>query len=187
MLFRSLLVVSAHAPHAAGEGDERVRRILRKRRTYEVLRQFIGGRGPVVLGIDANAWIDPEPDELGVFGGPLVPLAERDRPDPSIDQSDIGQFLDNGFVDGEYEPDEPRDALRRWLKGNPDRRAEVLARRPYGPWAVTYNRSANYARPDRRDIVMVSSEIEVRNVEHDYEDSLAAGSDHSYVLCDLEV
>ena len=142
------MVVAAHPPHAAGEGDERVARVLRKRRTYEVLRQYVHRATPLVIGMDANAWIDPEPTEK-TFGQPLPTLADRVRDEPSLDQTDIGVFLDNGFVDGEIDETAPRDALHVWLEADKGRRDEVLARRPYGPWAVTYNRSANYARPDQ--------------------------------------
>lgn len=182
----SVFCVSAHPPHAAGRGDERVARILRKRRTYEVLREYVRGRN-VVLGMDANAWIDPEPEEVGKFDVALLPLAARTRDLPELDQTDIGLFLENGFVDGEADEAEPRDALRIWLGADKERRNQILQRRPFGPWAITYNRSSNFARPDRRDLVMVSKDVKVLEVEHSYEDSLAAGSDHSYVLCDLEI
>jgi len=182
---RDVLVVSAHPPHAAGRGDDRIARILRKRRTYEVLRQYVRGTTAVV-GMDANAWIDPEPEDDS-FGGALQPLAARTRDLPELDQTDIGLFLENGFVDGEADEAEPRDALRIWLEADEERRKQILQRRPFGPWAITYNRSSNFARPDRRDLVMVSKDVKVLEVEHSYEDSLAAGSDHSYVLCDLEI
>ncbi|MFM7617823.1 MAG: hypothetical protein ACKO72_10250, partial [Actinomycetes bacterium] len=117
---------------AAGRGDDRVARILRKRRTYEVLRQYIRNT-TVVLGMDANAWIDPEPEDAS-FGGQILRLAERDRDLPELDQTDIGLFLENGFVEGETDDAEPRDALRIWLEADKRRRAEILARRPFGPW-----------------------------------------------------
>lgn len=41
--------------------------------------------------------------------------------------------------------------------------------------------------PDRFDVVMVSPSVEVTSMEHGYEDALAAGSDHAYVMADLDV
>lgn len=171
-------VVSAHPPHAAADGPEQeARRILRKRRTYEVLRQWIADKTPLVIGMDANAWIDSG----------LEPLSDGPKIDPGNAQHDIGMFLYNGFIDGEEDVAAPRDAFRIWLAENDVARKDIETRRPFGPWAMTYIRSTQYARADRRDLVMVSRGIAVTNVEHNYEDSLAAGSDHSYVLCDLEI
>lgn len=171
-------VVSAHPPHAAADGPEQeARRILRKRRTYEVLRQWVAGKSPLVLGMDANAWIDSG----------LEPLSEGPQHDPNNAQFDIGLFLNNTFIAGHEDPSSPRDAFRVWLAANPDVSEEIAARRPFGPWAMTYIRSTQYARADRRDLVMISDGVRVTHVDHSYEDSVAAGSDHSYVLCDLEV
>jgi hypothetical protein len=175
---REVILVSAHGPHAAARDKDLAKlRVMLKRRTYAVLRDWLSGRSPLVLGIDANAWADSGEhlleEELSLGdGGP---------------QDDIMMFVQNGYLPGMEDLTDPKDAFRMWLDANEDARDEIIAKRPYGPWATTYNRSMNHPRPDRRDLVMVSRDIGVTRVEHDYESSLAAGSDHSYVLCELEI
>lgn len=161
-------VASAHPPHAAGRGAERQWRVVRKLRTYAALESWVNGRDPMVLGMDANAWIDTgaPPFDASVYADdPQRPIMEFLLERPSR----------HGL----------RDAFRSWLGDHPDELEEIRRRRPHGPLATTYVRGGNHPVPDRFDVVMVSPSVEVASVEHGYEDSLAAGSDHAYVVADL--
>jgi endonuclease/exonuclease/phosphatase family metal-dependent hydrolase len=167
---RDITVASAHPPNAAGRGDEREWRVARKLRTYAALETWVSGRDPVVLGMDANAWIDSvgSPFEAPVYDDdPQRPIMEFLREQPSR----------HGL----------RDAFRSWLDDHPDVLEEIRRRRPNGPLATTYVRGGNYPVPDRFDVVMVSPSVEVVSVEHGYEDALAAGSDHAFVTAELAV
>jgi hypothetical protein len=54
-----LAVVSAHPPHAAGEGEEHVWRLRGKLLTYEALDRWLStAETPVVVGMDSNWWMD---------------------------------------------------------------------------------------------------------------------------------
>ena len=163
-----LEVVSAHPPNAAGSGEEHERRVVRKVRTYAALEHLVSGHDPLVIGMDANAWIDSE-------FPPYDPPVLADGP-----QRPIMDFLVTGT-----ERHGLRDAYRDWLWRDPSRLAAVRARRPSGPLATTYVRGGNHPVPDRFDVVMVSPSLHVHDVEHGYEDSLACGSDHGYVLAEL--
>lgn len=163
-----IAVVAAHAPHAAGRGDDRDRRVERKVRTYLDLEAWLRQRDlPAIVGIDGNAWID----------GGMRDLWRRPSADPADPQWSVGQF----FCDGPRRHG-LRDTYRAWLESDPARLDEVRHRRPDGPLAVTYVRGTTRKVADRFDAVMASPEFRVHSVEHDYEDSVAAGSDHSYVL-----
>lgn len=187
-------VVSAWPPHSAGKGAAAERRVLGKRRSYAVLRAWLRSMDRIVLGIDANAWVDP--------GALKDPRLRWDPTKPRLlgeQQDDVGAFVHNGFLRSDLErnsewPEDrelPRDAFRVWLSDDaPERKAlvaDLLKRRPYGPLATTFVRGSNHPYADRRDLVMISNGVRVTRVDHNYEDSVAAGSDHSYVLCDLEV
>lgn len=165
-----LTAIAAHAPHSARRGDDRLRRIERKLRTYAALEAWIAERLDVVIGIDGNAWIDGGRADL--FDSPTA----RDGPQVEVDRF----FLDGPGRHG------VRDVFRSWLDGNPATKDRLQRRRPEGPLAVTFVRGSNRVVADRFDAVMASPTFAVRSVEHDYEDSVCAGSDHSYVLATLE-
>ena len=169
-------VISAHPPHASSKDWDMLQwRVVRKRRTYEVLRQWISEVHPLILGMDANAWLD--------VNQPFEPyISNAEEP-----QNDIMLFVRDGDVKDREISHGHHDAFRVWLKENPAAWNEIQKRRPFGPLATTYNRSMNHPRPERFDLVMVSPNIRVTSIEHGYEDSLAAGSDHGYVCCDLEL
>jgi endonuclease/exonuclease/phosphatase family metal-dependent hydrolase len=88
---------------------------------------------------------------------------------------------------------ELEDALRHWLRLNPDEMDKLRASRPSGPLAVTYRtkkgeypRGAGWRFERRFDSVWVSRHWAVRNVRHHYEKDVAKLSDHGVVLVDLE-
>jgi exonuclease III len=163
-------VASAHPPNAAGRGEERDWRVARKLRTYAALEPWVSGRDPVLLGMDANAWIDST-------CSPFEPPVLDDEPQRAIMEFFLQQPSRHGL----------RDAYLLWLEDHPDELAAIRARRPNGPLATTYVRGGNHPVPDRFDVVMVSPSIQVDGIEHGYEDALAAGSDHAFVVCDVSL
>jgi hypothetical protein len=164
-------VVSAHPPHAAARDDtEREWRVLGKLRTYAGLARWATPRTHVVVGMDANAWVDKSPFE--------VPDLEAGWDD----QAAVGRFF--------YE--EPpahglHDAFRMWLASHPAELAEIRLRRPDGPLALTYVRGGSRPVADRFDLFMISRSLRVDAIEHNYEDAVSAGSDHAYVLAQLSL
>ena len=166
-------VASAHPMNAAGKGAERERKVSRKLKTYAAIEQWVGVNNPVVLGMDANAWIDTGSSQSG---------SPFDAPEFYGDQQEIMHF----FLDGPVRHGMV-DAFRSWLNAHPEELAAIKLRRPKGPLATTYVRGGNYPVADRFDVVMISEGFTVTSIEHGYEDSLAAGSDHGYVCCDLEL
>lgn len=163
-------VASAHPPNAAGRGAERDWRVARKLRTYSAIEQWATGRDPVLVGLDANAWID-------TACSPFEPPIFDDDPQRAIMEFFLQQPSRHGL----------RDACRVWLDDHPDELVAIRARRPKGPLATTYVRGGNYPVPDRFDVVMISPSIQVDAIEHGYEDALAAGSDHGFVACDVSL
>ena len=77
-----------------------------------------------------------------------------------------------------------RDATKLALL---DRLEAVQRRRPAGPLAVTFVRGTIRKVADRFDAIMASTRLNVHHVEHNYEDAVSAGSDHSYVLATLQL
>ncbi len=165
-----LAVASAHPPNAAGRGLERDWRVARKLRTYVALERWVAGRDPLVLGVDANAWID-------TTCSPFEPPVYADEPQRPIMEFFLEQPSRHGL----------RDAFRSWLEEHPDELNEIRRRRPRGPLATTYVRGGNYPVPDRFDVVMISPSVRVKSIAHGYEDALAAGSDHAFVVAEVEI
>ena len=164
--------VAAHPPHSAGKGEDRAMRIERKLRTYAALERWVKGRNNVVVGIDGNAWIDTACDDR---------FAARPTPVPPDDpQLAVGEF----FYDGPKRHG-LQDVYREWLHQDPARLDAIRSRRPNGPLAVTFVRGTTRKVADRFDAIMASEAFTVQQVEHSYEDSVSAGSDHSYVLARL--
>ncbi len=60
-------VVSGHPPHAAGRGEDRLRRAERKVRTYSALKAWLNNRRDriVIVGLDGYSWIVKCEDVLG--------------------------------------------------------------------------------------------------------------------------
>jgi hypothetical protein len=79
------------------------------------------------------------------------------------------------------------DGLRRWLADNPAE-AAALAGCPSGPLAITHRtgRRPNSPGTGRSfDSIWLTSHWTVRQVEHLYDEGIAAGSDHAVVVADL--
>ena len=165
--------VAAHPPHSAGKGEDRAMRIERKLRTYAALERWVTVPPNVVVGIDGNAWIDTAcKDPFDLLAIP------KTREDPQIAVSDF-------FYDGP-ERHGLQDVYREWLHQDPARIDAIQSRRPHGPLAVTFVRGTTRKVADRFDAIMASPAFAVQQVDHSYEDSVSAGSDHSYVLAQLE-
>src|SRR5579862_7669244 len=107
-------VVSAHPPHAAAQSDkERAWRVRDKLRTYAALERFVTPLERVVVGMDANAWVD-------------YMLFEQTPRDDGSEQANVTRFF--------YETPPRhglRNALHLWFNDHPDARADVLSRRPH--------------------------------------------------------
>lgn len=163
---RALVVVSAHPPHSASWQKPGERwRLIGKLRTYAALRAFLLANRPVIVGMDSNAWLDHE----------------RDASDPDDGQDLVREFFRDGGVIGVH------DALRAWLADHPDELAEIRLRRPRGPLAVTHVTGANHTHAERFDTVLVPTTARVLAIEHNYEDAVAAGSDHAYVRATIQL
>ena len=165
-------VVAAHPPHSAGKGEDKAMRIERKLRTYAALERWVKSRTNVVVGIDGNAWIDTACDDRFASRPSSVP--------PDDPQLAVSKF----FYDGPKRHG-LQDVYRQWLHQDPARLDAIRSRRPNGPHAVTFVRGTTRKVADRFDAIMASEAFTVQQVEHSYEDSVSAGSDHSYVLARL--
>lgn len=83
-----------------------------------------------------------------------------------------------------------QDALRVWLRENDEVAADLAAANPSGPLAITHRTGRRKASPGtarRYDCVWISDHFTVEAIDHPYEESVAAGSDHSAVVVDLGV
>ena len=165
--------VAAHPPHSAGKGEDKAMRIERKLRTYAALERWVKDRTNVVVGIDGNAWIDTACDDRFAARPTTVPAD-----DPQLA---VSKF----FYDGPKRHG-LQDVYRAWLHQDPARIDAIRSRRPLGPLAVTFVRGTTRKVADRFDAIMASPALAVQQVDHSYEDSVSAGSDHSYVLAQLD-
>jgi hypothetical protein len=165
--------VAAHPPHSAGKGEDRAMRIERKLRTYAALERWVKNRPKVVVGIDGNAWIDTAC--MDPFDLPAIPNTKDDP------QQAVSEF----FYDGP-ERHGLQDVYRDWLHQDPARIDAIRSRRPLGPLAVTFVRGTTRKVADRFDVIMASPTLAVQQVDHSYEDSVSAGSDHSYVIAQFD-
>lgn len=169
-------VVSAHPAHAYGRGVDRRRRVHRKLRAYVALERWITQRDPSIVGMDANAWIDGGRGHQ--LFNPSFTETDSDRAD---DQRDINLFFQDSWNRHGH-----HDVYRAWLEADPSRLDAVRDQRPEGPLAVTFVRGTTRKVADRFDALLASPSIRVHDVAHAYDNSVAAGSDHSYVLATLE-
>ena len=147
-------IISWHAPNAASEGVDT------KMAGYQAVLNAIGGTvGPLVVGLDSNHWsLSTDLD-----------LVEHDADSPFA--------VENQFF-GRDPQHRLRDALIAYLRENRDTYDELIRRRPDGPLEVTYKRGDTL---DRFDYIMVSDELHVDEISHDFEGAREAGSDHGFV------
>jgi hypothetical protein len=124
-------------------------------------------RRNVLVGMDANAWLDESPY--------TTPTWADTHPQASVMRFFFDEPPEHGL----------RDAFRVWLGEHPEELAEIKRRRPNGPLALTFVRGRNKPVADRFDVIMIPRTLQVDTIEHNYEDAVAVGSDHAYVLAEL--
>lgn len=151
---------SFHIPNGSRHKDK-------KRVTGRVIAEWLAQQKlKTIFGIDANS--------------------------PAVDHPDVSKSV-------LYENDAPellgfsgksihnlRDAFRISLESNPEMARLIVAQRPNGPLAVSYDRGNNVTRVERRyDHIYITPDIKVIKVE--YHDLLPEASDHALVVAELEV
>lgn len=157
---KTVTLVSFHAPPGVNWFEK-------KNLSYLALRDFLIDRrgSPTILGMDANS--------------------------PCVDHPDLRESI--FYRDGEREilgdsvKHDLRDAYRVYLENNPKAHEAVLKERPNGPIAISHFTGTKEKIPRRYDFLFSSKEFEVERMEYPLEQSLAAGSDHSAVLADLDL
>jgi hypothetical protein len=151
----ALKVISWHAPNFAGEGHES------KMAGYRaVLAAIAAIEGPLVVGLDSNHWSEGTELESPAAPAPGSRFEEENR-----------------FFSAEPQH-RLRDALLVYLREHPEAYAEALRLRPDGPLAVTYKHGDTF---DRFDYLMISDDMDVLTITHDYEGNRTGGSDHGFV------
>ena len=132
------------------------------------IAQWLASRaGPVVFGIDAHAPEVDHPDQRrSVFRSPAP-----EGGGPGEDQL-LGADATHGLM----------DVLRRHLGGRPDQLAQIAARNPDGPLAVS---RCVAGRPARHDHIWATPDLRVLDVRYLYEEAVSTGSDHAMVLADI--
>jgi len=120
--------------------------------------------GPVVVGMDRNG-----------------PKHERFDPTETEWWSE-----DEPALFAEDAPHGLRDVLLTFHAEHPERREAARTDRPDGPLEVSYvEPRTTPPSPRRYDVILASEHWQARDVEYDYDGSVAAGSDHGLVRADL--
>lgn len=163
-------VASYHAPPGVSWG------LVKPAQAVACAHWLAGVDGPVILGADANTpeldmpdfsltrthWHSGRPKLKGAPGDDLL----------------FGPGCVHGLS----------DALRVWLNEHPDDLARVISERPRGPLALSHRtgkRKSSLGTDRRFDAIWVSRDFKVDSVTYPYDESMAAGSDHSAVVADL--
>lgn len=121
---------------------------------------------PTMIGMDANA-----------------PRFERLHP-----AATEWWNADEPVLFGSDRPHDLRDVFREYVASDPTRWAEVEARFPDGPLAVSYDRGkGDRSVPCRYDVILASPEFTVLHAEYTYDAALEAGSDHGLVRATLRL
>jgi hypothetical protein len=155
----ALSVISWHAPNFRGEGLET------KMAGYRAVVAAIKAiEGPLVVGLDSNHWSE----------GTDLELLPAPKPGEQFEE-------ENRFFSADPQH-RLRDALLVYLRSHPDAYAEILRLRPGGPLEITYKHGATL---DRFDYLMISEELAVLDIRHDYEGDRTGGSDHGFVSARL--
>lgn len=151
---KAVSVISWHAPNAAGEG------VKTKMAGYQALIVATGAiDGPLVVGFDSNHWSLGTDLQLGGYDA-ASPCSVKNQFFSATPQHRL------------------RDALLVHLRQSPEFYERLLQQRPNGPLEVTYKRGATL---DRFDYIMVSDELDVDDISHDFDGACKAGSDHGLV------
>ena len=167
-----IFAASYHAPPGVRYG------ITKPRQAVAFASWLNGHRGPVLFGADANT---PLADALD-FASTRTHWHTGDRHLHGEPGDDL--------LFGPGKKHTLGDALRRWIAEHPDHAAAFRANSLQGPLATTHRtgrRKDNPGTGRRFDSVWISSHWTVRNIEHLYDDGIAAGSDHALVVADLDL
>lgn len=112
--------------------------------------------GPTVVGIDRNA-----------------PMWER-----HVLADDEWWNAHEALLYGVHRVHDLRDTYREYLAGHPELAAQLRAKRPDGPLAVTHTRRGIECR---YDAIYASPDFAVAGVDHLWDEARQAGSDHALV------
>lgn len=163
-------VASYHAPPGVTWREKKAQQAV------GFARWLQGAHTPTVVGGDFNT---PEVDAPD-FGLTRTHLHTGHRW--------LGELPGDDLLVGPDKIHDLEDALRLWIEKDPRRLDDVRQVRPHGPLAISYctrRRGAKPPTPWRFDAVWVSRRFVVHDVQYPYEQSIAARSDHSAVVCDL--
>lgn len=170
--FGDWIACSFHAPPGVSWG------ILKPRQAVAIANWLKEIKKPVWFGMDANT---PDIDH------------------PNFDKTRSHWHTGRPRLEGEPGDDvliastkihELNDAFRLYLNKHPEEMEKIMSEYPDGPLAVSHRtgkRKEFEGNARRYDSVWVSSHYDVDKVEYLYEESIAAGSDHSLVLADLSL
>ena len=125
---------------------------------------------------------------LATIDGPVV--VGMDRNGPKHERFDPAETVwwpeDEPDLFAEDAPHGLRDVLLTFHSEHPDRREAARVERPDGPLEVSYVEQRNMPPSLRRyDVILASEHWQARDVEYDYDGSVAAGSDHGLVRAHL--
>jgi endonuclease/exonuclease/phosphatase family metal-dependent hydrolase len=169
---RGFQVGSFHAPPGATWHEA-------KPETFRLIARFLAEQeGPVVFGMDANSPKVDHPDfskSRWYVNDPRPPPGGKRPPGEEI-------------LIGPEPSHRLRDVLRTWLEDHPEEFNRLMSSRPDGPLAVSHNTGHKGKFVPRRYYhIWASPEFGVAGVRYSYDESIAAGSDHSLVVADLEL
>jgi endonuclease/exonuclease/phosphatase (EEP) superfamily protein YafD len=152
-------------------------KLVKPRQAVTFAKWLTGQTGPLLFGADANT--------------------------PVIDAIDFADTRTHWHTGSRHLRGEPGDdllfgpakihalddALRRWLCDSPEAAASFQPAGQDGPLAITHRTGRRRDSPGtgrRFDAVWVSRHWTVRQVQHLYDEGIAAGSDHAPVVVDLD-
>lgn len=167
-----LNVVSYHAPPGVTWGYKKVEH------AHALLDWINQSEGPVLIGADANT---PEVDH---------PEPDKVRTHWHTGSSTLRGRTGDDVTFGGRPHHRLHDAYRRWLNDDPARMQAVALERPSGPLAVSHHtgrRRSGPGVPRRYDSLWISPEIAISNITYNYENAIAAGTDHALLTAELSI
>jgi len=169
--FGPLTAVSYHAPPGVNWRLKKVEQALLLSRWLKAVD------GPVIVGADMNTPDIDHPDRKEIRTHWHTGMAKLN-----------GEPGDDLMFGGS--PTHPlTDAYRLWLDDHPDEFSRIRAERPAGPLATSHRTgktSTSPGIPRRYDTLWISQHLRVAAMSYNYENAVAAGSDHALVRAELE-